>query len=391
MPEGITGLRPPLQFTPGEPMLTHNNGEEPRSTRQILAGYGMNPLFLNHFFDPDGTWIYSDPEFNPYDYTGDQLFKELRKRLAIPYKLGQAVLIEGHKDFNVHTWRHIKWVKTKSQQLLGEAGYLDAQTLDNAVLVAAIHDIGNMIGRQWHEEFSVQLAPNILPRLLEDTSLWDAIYSGVLHHNENNYRARNYANQPFDVRQAILAAENTPVSNAVLMADKMHIGTDRVWWTSKNKERIYNHPHSEGNLNTQTSHVGFSPDRNTFVWKLQFRPEFEDDEAASLNNAVYLNGNGKYQPHASERVRLNPDDEFSPIDPLKACRQIINIYGPQVPGGINRIVLTIDAAFQLFPGLESLEFRYVDKQGDVIFERIFTPVTTDEILEEFAMMNAPTK
>src|SRR3989344_5395990 len=337
MPEGITGLRPPLQFTPGEPMLTQNNGEEPRSTRQILAGYGMNPLFLNHFFDPDGTWIYSDPEFNPYDYTGDQLFKELRKRLAIPYKLGQAVLIEGHKDFNV------------------------------------------------------QLAPNILPRLLEDTSRWDAIYSGVLHHNENNYRARNYANQPFDVRQAILAAENTPVSNAVLMADKMHIGTDRVWWTSKNKERIYNHPHSEGNLNTQTSHVGFSPDRNTFVWKLQFRPEFEDDEAASLNNAVYLNGNGKYQPHASERVRLNPDDEFSPIDPLKACRQIINIYGPQVPGGINRIGLTIDAAFQLFPGLESLEFRYVDKQGDVIFERIFTPVTTDEILEEFAMMNAPTK
>ncbi len=275
-------------------------------------------------------------------------------------------------------WAHI---------LLKQAGYTDPRTLDNATIAAGIHDIGNLVGRTMHEVYSAQMAPVILPGLLEDPDRWNEICAGVIHHNEGHYKLRGYTNQPFNVRQEILAAQNTPLSNAILISDKLHIGPDRVSWNSRNPESISNHPHSEGNLNTQTREAGLSRDGKEFVWKLQCRTEFEGKEAKHFPEAVILNGNGSYIPCASDRVRVDPNDPNSPIDPSKACRQIIYIYGPHTPGEISRIGLIIDNVFQLC-SVEDMLFEYVNAQGKAIFERKFTPETTDEILEEFAMMNA---
>lgn len=130
-------------------------------------------------------------------------------------------LIHG---FNDHTDRHTLWVSQEIVELLQRAGMsydgyrgFDRETELLAVAAGMTHDIGNFLGRKDHWRMSGWM----ISRLFRDTNYypraWDALMEAVILHEE-----------PEILRLGVDITKTSPLHWALIVADKMHVGRDRL-------------------------------------------------------------------------------------------------------------------------------------------------------------------
>ncbi len=138
--------------------------------------------------------------------------------------VGPILDLELKHGFNDHTDRHTLWVSQTTVELLqragcsydGRGGY-DVTTELLAVLAGMTHDLGNIFGRKKHWYMSSWLLTRLFKNIAYESSEWQHLNFAVLFHEE-----------PEVVADALDLKTTFPLHWALIAADKMHVGRERI-------------------------------------------------------------------------------------------------------------------------------------------------------------------
>lgn len=138
--------------------------------------------------------------------------------------VGPVLDLELEHGFNDHTDRHTLWVTQTGVELLQRAGisydglgYYDPLTETMMTLVGMTHDLGNFFSRKEHSTYSAWL----LTRLFANTKKHPREFSTALH-------SILFHEEPTLIDLGMNIEDGTPLQWALVAADKMHVGRDRV-------------------------------------------------------------------------------------------------------------------------------------------------------------------
>lgn len=138
--------------------------------------------------------------------------------------VGPVLDLELEHGFNDHTDRHTLWVTQTGVELLQRAGvsfdgsgHYDALTETMMTLVGMTHDLGNFFSRKEHSTYSAWL----LTRLFINTHRHPREFQTALH-------SILFHEEPTLIDLNLNIEAGTPLQWALVAADKMHVGRDRV-------------------------------------------------------------------------------------------------------------------------------------------------------------------
>ena len=182
--------------------------------------------------------------------------------------VGPVLDRERKHGFNDHTDRHTLWVSQTGVELLQRAGvsydganHYDVQTELLMLLVGMTHDLGNLISRKEHSQFSVWLLQRLFKNIDFQSPQWQALTYAILFHEE-----------PVLIENGAQLEAGTPLQWALVAADKMHVGRERLapraFESGLKNKAFENDAHILVNaLIVRSSwHLGV----NEFVWHLDF-------------------------------------------------------------------------------------------------------------------------
>lgn len=138
--------------------------------------------------------------------------------------VGPVLDQELKHGFNDHTDRHTLWVSQTGIELLQRAGisyegkhHFDAQTEVLMQLVGMTHDLGNLLSRKDHSQMSIWLLTRLFKNIDFESPEWQAVTFAILFHEE-----------PVLLDMQLDLRSGMPLQWALVAADKMHVGRDRV-------------------------------------------------------------------------------------------------------------------------------------------------------------------
>lgn len=138
--------------------------------------------------------------------------------------VGPVLDLELKHGFNDHTDRHTLWVSQTGTELLQRAGVshdgqsnYGAQTEVLMTLVGMTHDLGNFFSRKEHSTYSAWLLTRLFGGVEKHKKEFDNVLHAVLFHEE-----------PVLLDLNLEISNGTPLQWALVAADKMHVGRDRI-------------------------------------------------------------------------------------------------------------------------------------------------------------------
>jgi len=367
-----------------EPLITGHIPDSAVETRAFLLSRDADPEIVDRYFSPEGIFTYSDPDFNPYALSLDDLKAGFRDRLAPLYDLVQTGLLGQYENFTFHTWNeHIDMVARMAEyHYFLRKGHnvnnLNEDVRKRIMTAASLHDIGNLINRANHHKHSVQMAERMFPALLELPNFWENIKNAILQHNEPYYVEYGYEGKTFDERQKMMGGHSIE-SPVLLIADKSHTDPFRVPSKARNQAAMRADIHTAGGLCWRTGFPLPYKDQNTDKQILTFTFD-------------YMNTLDRYEaPYFPELTTPGEEDGRVTVqipDISEAIRTFWQVSGPSKVGGVSRMGLFIDALFSLYKlwgdKLEGLNEIRIFTGGEYIS---FTPENTDEQLAKIAEAN----
>lgn len=208
---------------------------------------------FDHYID-----ITSRGEALSYLYTG------LGK--ALNY-VGPVLDQEMKHGFNDHTDRHTLWVSQTGVELLQRSGhsydgegYYDEETEVLMTLVGMTHDLGNLQTRKEHSTYSAWLLTKLFERSGKNPQAFTQALYAILFHEE-----------PVLIANKLDLADGSPLQWALVAADKMHVGRDRIGGRSF-KKGVKNGAFSDIHilLNALIVRSSWHLGVGEFVWNLDF-------------------------------------------------------------------------------------------------------------------------
>lgn len=203
--------------------------------------------------------------------------------------VGPVLDLELEHGFNDHTDRHTLWVTQTGVELLQRAGisfdglgHYDPLTETMMVLVGMTHDLGNFFSRKEHSTYSAWL----LSRLFKNTKKHPKEFGVALH-------SILFHEEPTLIDLGMNISEGTPLQWALVAADKMHVGRDRVGGRSFEngiaKGALEDDVHIVLNALVVRSswHLGV----RKFIWNLDFSVDQLEEKFESFttgNQRLYL-------------------------------------------------------------------------------------------------------
>ena len=177
-------------------------------------------------------------------------FKEIEKNEEIKayFEMGDKFLVARH--ITRHCVDHAMIVAGKAGDILQQLGF-DEREGELARITGYMHDIGNVVNRNFHDLVGASIAHQILSNLQMDPFEIAEVMGGIGNHDE-------------------LSGE--PVSNvsaAVILADKSDVRRSRVRNTDKNSFDI----HDRVNYAVINSHLDVNPKNRTV--RLDITTDFE--------------------------------------------------------------------------------------------------------------------
>lgn len=189
--------------------------------------------------------------------------------------------------FNDHTDRHTLWVTSTAVELLQRAGksYKNGGGLYDSIsetlttLVGMTHDLGNLIDRREHSMYSAWLLTRLFGNYERHQKEWEAALFTILFHEE-----------PMLADLSVNLGEGIPLQWALVAADKMHVGRDRIGDRSYESGIVNNALEEDVHilLNAMIVRSAWVMAANSFVWHLDFEIEQLEEKFAS-----FTNGNGR--------------------------------------------------------------------------------------------------
>lgn len=258
--------------------------------------------------------------------------------------VGPVLDQEMQFGFNDHTDRHTLWVSQTGQELLQRAGVsydglsgYDPTTEVLMTLVGMTHDLGNFLSRKDHSTYSAWVLTRMFKRREQHRPEFQAALWAILFHEEPVLR---------DLGMDL--SGGTPLQWALVLADKMHVGRDRIGGRSleyaqhgalaKDKHILLN-----ALVVRSTWYLGV----DTFVWHLDFSVDQLEDKFK-----VFTKGSDRlWVPRPFQRLFLNEGKRYR-----ETFAQLFReLYG-------DRMEMAAQAAFLLFPHLK--EFGVVLSDND---------------------------
>jgi metal-dependent HD superfamily phosphatase/phosphodiesterase len=134
---------------------------------------------------------------------------KLKKDHEVINYIAQADRYLAIIGYTEHGSRHARLVAKNAKNILLDLGY-DERTAELAAIAGYLHDIGNVISRERHEQSSALIAKDILTRLgLANKEIAEVIAAIGNHHEENG--------NPI-----------SEISAALILADKADVHRSRV-------------------------------------------------------------------------------------------------------------------------------------------------------------------
>lgn len=340
----------PQQFTSITSVLKKRHFVRPDNTPfwQFLEENGIEyqkshfPFLTNHkrpqikqLFDfTDFLTIRSRGEALSYLYTG---FGK-----ALNY-VGPVLDMELKHGFNDHTDRHTLWVTQTGVELLQRAGIsYDGTDAYNALtetlmsLVGMTHDLGNFFSRKEHSTFSAWLLTRLFANTANHPKEFHAVQHAILFHEE-----------PTLVNLGLNIESGSPLQWALVAADKMHVGRDRIG------PRSFRHGIEQGALeddihivlNALVVRSSWYLGIRKFVWHLDFSVDQLEEKFES-----FTTGNKRlYLPEFFQNFFLIQGKVYRE----SFVEKFTDIYA-------NRIALAAKCIFLLFPFVSEFEVELVD-------------------------------
>ncbi len=134
---------------------------------------------------------------------------QVRASAAVNHYIDRANEILGAVGYTEHGKRHHKLCAKRARELL-EALSQPARTCELAEIAAYLHDIGNIVNRNWHAQSGAQIAHSILRGMGMPVEEVTEIIAAIGHHDE------------------IDGAPVSAVASAVIIADKSDVHRSRV-------------------------------------------------------------------------------------------------------------------------------------------------------------------
>ncbi len=325
-------------------------------------------LRANHFIRPDGKYFWDFLKENNIRYTKNHfpfLTKHKKPKIkqvfdfaeymqigskgeALSYLyggfgkafnyVGPVLDLELKHGFNDHTDRHTLWVGQTGAELLQRAGvsydgarHYDADTEVLMILAGMTHDLGNFFSRKEHSVYSAWLLTKLFTNRERNSVEFETLLQAVLFHEE-----------PVLVDLNLDLENGTPLQWALIVADKMHVGRDRIG--SRSTQSGIEHGALEEDihivLNALIVRSAWFFGVRSFIWHLDFSVDQLEEKFGS-----FTTGNHKlHLPLSFQRVFRQRGVRYR-----ESFVQLFNdVY-------INRMKLAAKSAFLLFPHIN--EFR----------------------------------
>lgn len=270
--------------------------------------------------------------------------------------VGPVLDKELKHGFNDHTDRHTLWVTQTGWDLLARSGMSfdgkdahDSKTDVLMTLVGMTHDLGNLVGRKNHSHYSLWMMSRIFYNYRNYPEEWKATLKTIKFHDEEAIKEANV-----DLRRAI------PLLCALVAADKMHVGRDRIGEKSLldgvEKGAIEHDVHILLNSLITRSTWYLSP--KTFVWHLDFSVEQLAKKFASFTNGKDRLWVSKAFIRDYKKRGIAFRESFA--------KEFGRVYS-------DRIFFTSQSVFRLLPAVKTFKVVLVDndtrgKVGDSEFE-----------------------
>ena len=180
--------------------------------------------FLTNYSRPRIKPVYNFDDYLSIGSRGEALsylYSGLGK--ALNY-VGPVLDQEMKHGFNDHTDRHTLWVSQTGVELLQRSGHsfdgkgpYDEPTEVLMTLVGMTHDLGNLQTRKEHSTYSAWLLTRLFERSPKTAYEFRQALYAILFHEE-----------PVLIENKLDLAEGSPLQWALVAADKMHVGRDRI-------------------------------------------------------------------------------------------------------------------------------------------------------------------
>lgn len=203
--------------------------------------------------------------------------------------VGPVLDLELEHGFNDHTDRHTLWVTQTGVELLQRAGisydgsgHYDPLTETMMTLVGMTHDLGNFFSRKEHSTYSAWLLTRLFSNTKKHPKEFETVLHSILFHEE-----------PTLVNLGMNIEDGTPLQWALVAADKMHVGRDRVG--GRSFESGIAHGALEDDihivLNALVVRSSWHLGVRKFVWNLDFSVDQLEEKFESFttgNQRLYL-------------------------------------------------------------------------------------------------------
>ncbi len=276
---------------------------------------------------------------------------------------------KGIDGFNAHQTPHIRVVVAGQHFFLSQAQHfgfrhdIDDDTFYAGALGAAGHDVANILTRKKHAQAAPWLTAAVMPELARSKH-WERAAQVMVLHNEPEMKTliKDVWNTLDDAPKTIAhMATLPPEVLATILADKLHIGQDRLPVGWEHADGILRDWNIGVNACFSTTSAAYSPNSKKFTANIMYNPGMEshyfspDKLSGDLIQPTIRNGKGnKYRmPQAIDKYVMHPDPKkrISHSEVLEAM--LWETYA-------ERMRLTIMAAFAFNPRTKTVEINITD-------------------------------
>lgn len=295
------------------------------------------PFLTNHKI-PRVKKIFDFGEFLHLSGKGEALAYLYRGLGKVWNYVGPILDRELTHGFNDHTDRHTLWVTGTAVDLLQRAGrsYKNAggwyaSTSEVLVtLVGMTHDLGNLIDRKEHSMYSAWLLTRLFGNTEPHQEEWNAVLYTILFHEEPML-ADLHAN----------LSKGIPLQWALVAADKMHVGRDRIGDRSYESGIKNNALEDDVHIliNALIVRSSWVMAVSSYVWHLDFGIEQLEEKFSS-----FTRGNGRIWVPKTFYDKYKNGQSYRDI----FAEIFMNVYEP-------RIRMAAMSIFLLFPYINKFQ------------------------------------
>ena len=278
----------------------------------------------------------------------------------------------GVDGFNAHQRPHIKTVTQGAAELLDQARKIGFRKITRNTRVAALrgatwHDHVNLWSRRLHANGAPLMMSQIAP-LSQKDPLVDRVNAVMVFHNEKEMSSLLEANNATSSTKAVeFLSHVDPAIPAILIADKLHIGQDRLPSEWTDPKGILRDVRVGFNAFFTTDAAGYTQDGKRFVVNISYNPRVENEIFSRFTgrNTVVVDSKRHTNGVTNMPEAIHAYLEYPDISQRVSHSEVMEAIMWDPAGHGDSLRLAIISAFAYNPWLQQVEFNIDDPDAPI--------------------------